>query len=145
MSYPEGILAVGALILTSIGGLAGNIFTVYFIRYRDRQTQNITLSDNILFGIIILLLMIVTGAFLNILTFTNLWMNPTIFFLCIGILFGILGSILANLFGAAFNNHIDSKINCKHWLTADVKSIICYGFSLILIGAYLIWLWSRFL
>ena len=144
MVYPEGVLAIGSLLLILMGGIAGNIITVLVLRIKQHRTQNVTSSHYILLGLLLLFLVIAIAPFLNILFFTIIATNPIIFFLCIGILFGIIGSIYANFFGAAFERHIDSKIRDNCWLNADGKSMLWYGGFLVVSVAYLLWLFFQF-
>ncbi|MEN6621168.1 MAG: hypothetical protein ABFD50_06450 [Smithella sp.] len=144
MNYPEGVLAVGAILLTLIGGIAGNIFTVLVMRIRGHRNENLSFYDYLLLVIIVVLLVIVTAPFVNILFTTNFVTNPTVFLLCIGILFGIIGSILSNFFSAAFDRHIDSKIKDGRWLNNDGKLLLGIGVVLSAYIIYLLWLFSIF-
>jgi Na+/proline symporter len=144
MSYPEGVLAVGSLILTMLGGIAGNILTMYITRQKLNRWENITIYDKILMVIMVIFLLIAISPFFYILVFTNLWQYATIFLLCIGIILGILTSIYINLFCAAFDRHIDSKVRDNRWCNSDGKSMIYYAVFPIVTITYLLWLLSKF-
>jgi hypothetical protein len=74
----------------------------------------------------------------------NLFVNITDFLLlCAGSLFGIVGSILSNVFSAAFDRHIDSQIEDKCWLNKDGRVMLVMGISLALFLIYLLALFVR--
>lgn len=73
----------------------------------------------------------ILAPFFGILAFTNIAANPTLFIYVLGILFGVIGSILANLCMAAYEH--------SNW-----KGVGLTGLLLVLYIAYLLYIFSLF-
>jgi hypothetical protein len=140
MSSPaiiSAILASGAILLAFIGGMVGNILTVYAIRFKTGKSQNVNRKQKIAIVFYLATLILILGTFLYYLVL-NLFVNSTdLLLMSAGILFGILGSILMNFFSHYFDCHIDSMIEDKRWLNKDGKEMLILGFPLVLFFIYL--------
>jgi hypothetical protein len=138
MSNSAYILASAAILLTFIGGLFGNILTVYAIRFKEKKTKNINWLQKIAIVLYIAILAIIIGFFLYYLIL-NLFINSyDLLLLCGGILFGIVGSLLGNIYSVAFDKHIDSSVTDKCWLNNDGKEMLIIGSILALFFVYLL-------
>ena len=142
--YPAGVLAIGTILLTLMAGIVGNIFIVLYDRLRKGNTQHITIIEKILLILATIFLIFLMAPFAKILIYTDFSTNPDLFFLCIGILFGVLGSVYSNIFSAAYDRHIDSKYVDNGWRNRDRISMIWSGTILLLYGGYLFWMFMQF-
>ena len=143
MNSPEGVLAVGSLLLTIMGGFAANMLSVFLNRRRENRMQNIN-GYHIVFAVLmVIFLLIAIAPFFYYLVFTNFWQNLTIFLVSIGVILSVLSSLFINLFCASYDRHIDSKIQDNRWLNSDGISMLYYGFWPVLALIYLLLLFSQ--
>lgn len=144
MTYPEGVIAVGSVLLTLMGGIAGNLFHVFVHRIRSHNRQNLNLYDYFLFFLMIVFLIIVLVPFFQLLLNSDISTNPGAFFLCLGILFGVIGSIYSNFFSAAYDRYLDSRITDHGYSNVDKRAMTLTGGVLLLFIAYLFWMFMTF-
>jgi hypothetical protein len=131
MNSPAGVLAVGAILLTIMGGIAGNIFTMAVHRFRKGDHEESRIIDWTLCILVLIFIFIVLAPFAGLIATTNFESNPTLYIYCLGILFGVVGSTLSDFFIAAYEG-------------SDVRAMALIGGLLVVYIGYLCMIFLRF-
>lgn len=136
MKDPGSVLSVAAIILTLMGGVAGNFLVGITERFKKKRPvfDKNDIPDAILLISFTLFLLYVLGTMVSLLLFGNITTNPQAYFAVIGIILGIMGSILTNYLVIYWDRHHETRIKDGKWLNFDGWMIIILG---ILIAAYI--------
>jgi hypothetical protein len=131
MKDAAGILAVGAILLTLMGGIAGTVFSTAVYRLKKKEHKETRIIDITLVILSIIFIVMILSPFVGILTYTNFTVNQMLFIYCLGIVFGVVGSILANFCMAAYDR-------------GDWKGMLITGGILVVYIVYFLFLFSLF-
>jgi len=59
----NAVIAIGAILLTFMGGWIGNILTVYALRFKENRAENVNILQKIAIVIYIAIIVLIIGAF----------------------------------------------------------------------------------
>jgi hypothetical protein len=146
MKDPAVVLSVGAIILALMGSIAGTFFIGIIHRFKKRGTllDKSDIPDAIILVAFAIFLICVIGTMGYLLLFGNVVSNQNVFFTVIGILFGIVGSMLANSLVIHWDSHHETKIRDGKWLNREGWLMVGEVIILAVYIAYLLALFFQF-
>lgn len=145
MKDPQAVLSVGSIILALMGGIAGNFFVGISERFKKKRpmVDRSDIPDAILLIGFGLFLLYILGTMGYLLVFGNISANPNAFYAVVGILFGVVGSMLANYLVIFWDRHHETRVRDGKWLNRDGWLIVIFGIVLAGYIAYLMSLLSQ--